>query len=420
MAPSLSPIFIYHLLVLLLLLHSAAPSFQLQLHPQDAAALLAVKDSLVDLPGTHFFSTWDFASPRPCSTFAGLTCSLDDSSPPPSLRVTTLILGTGLSDSLGLAGSLSASLSGLTHLTQLVLNAGLVTGPIPPNIGNLVDLRVLSLTNNRLTGPIPASFASLRNLHTLDLSFNQLSGSIPPGITGLGELKVLILASNMLSGQLPEFPASQALFHVDMKRNKVWGRLPETMPVSLRYLSVSENRMWGPINGLESLSELVYLDLSMNQFSGPIPRSLFHSRLTSMLLQRNNFSGGVPPAASPTPYGQGSVVDLSHNFLSGELSPILAGAETLFLNNNRLTGRVPDEYVTAVSAGDTKTLYLQHNYISEFPMQSGMALPDSVSLCLSYNCMVPPVGLGACPASAGEQLSRPAYQCAVYNNGTAP
>ncbi|KAJ9705950.1 hypothetical protein PVL29_003862 [Vitis rotundifolia] len=400
-SPSSSPSFLLIFSIFFVLFH-AAPSFQLQLNSLDISALLAIKNTLTDVPGTHFFSSWDFASPRPCSTFAGVICSLDNSSPNPTLRVTSLTLGTGLSDSPGLAGSLSASLSNLTQLTQLVLYAGLVTGPIPPQLGNLINLRVLSLTNNRLTGPIPASLSSLHNLHTLDLSFNQLSGSIPPGIAHLDQLKVLILASNILSGELPKFPAIQELFHIDVKRNKLWGRLPSSMPVSLRYLS------------------LVYLDLSMNQFSGPIPKALFHSRLNSMLLQRNNFSGGVPTAASSTSYAQGSIVDLSHNLLTGELSPILAGVETLFLNNNRLIGRVPDEYVNSISRGDTKTLYLQHNYISDFPMQSGLALPDSVSLCLSYNCMVPPVGLAACPASAGGQLSRPAYQCSVYNNGTAP
>ncbi|RVX03576.1 hypothetical protein CK203_027912 [Vitis vinifera] len=258
----------------------------------------------------------------PCSAFAGVICSLDDSSPNPTLRVTSLILGTGLSDSPGLAGSLSASLSNLTQLTQLVLYAGLVTGPIPP---------------------------SSETSSTSESSPSPTTRLYPPGIAHLDQLKVLILTSNMLSGELPKFPASQELFHIDVKRNKIWGQLPSSMPVSVRYLSVSENRMWGPINGLESLSELVYLDLSMNQFS----------------------------------------------------------VETLFLNNNRLIGRVPDEYVNSISRGDTKTLYLQHNYISDFPMQSGLALPDSVSLCLSYNCMVPPVGLRRVrPARAGSSHGR--------------
>lgn len=119
---------------------------------------------------------------------------------------------------------------------------------------------------------------------------------------------------------------------------------------------------------------------------------------------------------SGSSYGEGSIVDLSHNFLTGGLSPILAGVESLFLNNNRLIGVVPQEYVKSVYDGTARTLYLQHNYLSRFPLESGLALPDTVSLCLSYNCMVPPVGLTGCPASAGGQLSRPQSQCSVFAN----
>ncbi|KAF2298238.1 hypothetical protein GH714_020779 [Hevea brasiliensis] len=376
----------------------------------DLTALAAIKDSLTGIPGSNFFSTWDFASQDPCSTFSGITCSLN--------RVTSLTLGTGLSDSPGLAGSLSPSLSNLTELTQLVLYPGLVTGPIPPQLGGLRSLRVISLTNNRLTGPIPSSLSSLPNLHTLDLSYNQLTGSIPPGLfTGLSELKVVIMAWNSLSGELPR-RMSTPLLHLDLKSNRLGGILPLEMPSSLHYLSVSRNNMWGPLNGLGSLSELVYLDLSMNQFNGPIPSSVFRPSLASLLLQRNNLSGGVPsrlvdPSSS---YGEGSIVDLSHNLLSGELSPVLAGVESLFLNNNYWVGRVPMEYVDSFYRGRTKTLYLQHNYISEFPLEPGLALPDTASLCLSYNCMVPPVRLTACPASAGVQLPRPEAQCVAFNH----
>ncbi|GFP96576.1 hypothetical protein PHJA_001801700 [Phtheirospermum japonicum] len=63
-----------------------------------------------------------------------------------------------------------------------------------------------------------------------------------------------------------------------------------------------------------------------------------------MLLQRNNFTGRVPQSP-PWPC---STVDLSHNSLAGELPAALAGAETLFLNNNRLNGVVPDAYVESV------------------------------------------------------------------------
>ncbi|XP_052174722.1 LRR receptor-like serine/threonine-protein kinase ER1 [Diospyros lotus] len=407
--PPRHPLLLPPFLLLLLLLHLYCPAQADRINALDLAALREIRDDLTDLPGTDFFSTWDFTSPDPCSDFAGVTCSGE----PP--RVTILTLGTGLSASPGLAGSLSPSLSKLTQLTQLVLFPGIVTGPIPPELGRLTQLRVLSLTNNRLTGPIPTSISALRNLHTLDLSSNQLTGPLPSSLSGLSQLKVLVLASNRLSGELPKSLPAQ-LLHLDLKNNGFWGRLPLRLPEPLRYLSASGNQMWGPLNGLQSLSsELVYLDLSMNRFSGPIPASLFRSTLSSMLLQRNNLSGGLPPSSSSSPsYGPGSVVDLSHNSLGGEISTVLAGAESVFLNNNRLMGRVPVEYIDAVRRGSTRTLYLQHNYLTGFPVEGG--LPDSASVCLAYNCMVPLVGLATCPASAGGQLSRPMNQCPVFNH----
>jgi hypothetical protein len=401
------------LFLLLLLVNACHPSHQNQnkISLNDLAALAAIKDSLTDIPGSNFFSTWDFTSPDPCSTFSGITCSLN--------RVTILTLGTGLSNTPRLAGFLSPSLSNLTELTQLILYPGIVTGPIPPQLGRLSNLRVLSLTNNRLKGPIPSSLSSLPNLHTLDLSYNQLTGSIPAGLfTELAQLKVMILASNQLSGELPRMVSAEIL-HLDLKDNKLTGTLPLRLPSTIRYLSASKNMMGGPLNGLQSLSELEFLELSMNQFSGPIPSSLLRPTLSSLFLQRNNLSGGVP-SPSPPPssmYGEGSIVDLSHNFLTGELSPVLAAVETLFLNNNHLMGRVPEEYVKSVYGGSTKTLYLQHNYITGFPLEAGLALPDTLSLCLTYNCMVPSVGLMGCPASAGGQLSRPRSQCVVFNHG---
>ncbi|CAB4266940.1 unnamed protein product [Prunus armeniaca] len=78
----------------------------------------------------------------------------------------------------------------------------------------------------------------------------------------------------------------------------------------------------------------------MNRLSGPLPQTMFRTTLQSLLLQQNNLSGWVLPMGSQPPsYGEGSIADLSHNSITGELSPILAGVESLFLNNNRLIGR---------------------------------------------------------------------------------
>ncbi|CAI9782310.1 unnamed protein product [Fraxinus pennsylvanica] len=402
----------FYLFLLLVLYNlSTQPTNSLsqnKISPIDLNALREIKNQLTDIPSItstqHFLSSWNFTSPDPCSSFLGVTCSS-------SGKVVVLALGTGLTDSPGLAGTLSPSIAKLTELNQLILFSGIVTGSIPAQIGSLKNLRVIALTNNRLNGAIPATIFNLANLHTLDLSHNQLSGPIPATISGLTQLKVLVLGSNRLSGLLPgAFP--DQLLHLDLSSNGISGMLPRQLPSALHYLSVAQNHLWGPLNGLELLSDLVYLDLSMNQLSGSIPTSLFRPTLNSMLLQRNNLSGGVPQA-SPTTYGSGSIVDLSHNFLTGNLTTALIGVETLFLNNNLLTGTVPKEYI---NTGSIKTLYLQHNYFTGFPDGT---LTDSISICLSYNCMVPPIGLAACPASTGEQLSRPSYQCSAFRKGNS-
>ncbi|XP_051115095.1 MDIS1-interacting receptor like kinase 1 [Andrographis paniculata] len=381
-----------------------------QIDPSDLAALRLIKNSLTDVPSAaRFFSTWNFsAAADPCASFAGVTCSAS--------RVTILSLGTGMADSPGLAGTLSPAVAQLTELTQLILFAGIVTGPIPAQLGSLQSLRVIALTSNRLTGEIPASIFRLQNLHTLDLSRNQLAGNLPPAIDALPRLKVLVLASNRLSGQMPRhFPEN--LLHLDVGGNLLSGTLPPQMPAALRYLSAGNNLMSGELNGMESLTSLAYLDLSMNKFSGPIPGALIRPALTSLFLQRNNLSGRVPQSQPWPDSVAGSTVDLSHNSLTGELSAALIAAESLFLNNNLLTGGVPEEYVASVQRGTMKTLYLQHNYITGFPIRVGSALPDTAAVCVSYNCMdAPPLGLSACPASAGDQISRPAYQCSGFHN----
>uniref|UniRef100_A0A7N0T2S8 Leucine-rich repeat-containing N-terminal plant-type domain-containing protein n=1 Tax=Kalanchoe fedtschenkoi TaxID=63787 RepID=A0A7N0T2S8_KALFE len=410
--------------------HSLNPP-PLSLSPVDLSALRAIRATLADVPGgaTNFFSTWDFTAPDPCTSFAGITCSPDhpsSSSSSSTLRVSTLTLGTGRSDSPGLLGSLSESISLLTELSQLVLFPGRVSGTLPSQLGFLPNLRVLSITSNALTGRIPDSFSLLANLHTLDLSRNRLTGFIPHTLMALPRLKVLILSSNRLSGDLPAF-SNSGLLHLDLRNNRIGGTLirppPAAPALSLRYLSLSNNVMWGPLDSglLESLSELVFLDLSMNRFTGPIPPSVFNS--PSLFLQRNSFSGALltpPDSSSSGPIGgPGSVADLSHNRLSGSLPEALAGVETLYLNNNRFTGNVAQSYVESVYGGRMKTLYLQHNYISEFPVELGMALPDSASLCVSYNCMVPPPALTvSCPASAGSQIRRPVAQCTLFNSRT--
>nr|CAD1829154.1 unnamed protein product [Ananas comosus var. bracteatus] len=66
----------------------------------------------------------------------------------------------------------------------------------------------------------------------------------------------------------------------------------------------------------------------------------------------------------------------------------------------------------ADGGGGLQVLYLQHNFLTgvEIAPAAAAALPAGASLCLQYNCMVPPVD-APCPLKAGTQKTRPAEQC---------
>ncbi|KAK8967433.1 hypothetical protein KSP40_PGU003861 [Platanthera guangdongensis] len=378
---------------LLFFLYSTSARSSPSLAPGDLQALLDIRQSLFDLPGSTFFSTWNFFL-DPCASFTGVTCSSDDSNFN-FLRVSVLTLGTGLTDSPGLGGTLPHSISNLTALT------------------------LLSISSNRFLGPIPTSLSNLPFLHTLDLSQNQLQGPIHSSLLSSNpSLKVLLLAYNGgLFGSIPsELTSASNLLHLDLRGNSFTGSLPP-LPATLRFLSAS----------LNSLSGLL-VDLSYNAFSGAFPLSILAlPLLSSIFLSHNNFSGDVSLPFSSEPMPRWAVVDVSYNMLTGELPAGLAASATLYLNGNRFTGAVPEEYIASVHNGSMNTLYAQDNYLTVFsrPVAAGMAVPAMASLCLSHNCMVPPAeATSGCPSSVQAQLPRPAYQCRatageiIFENGS--
>lgn len=371
------------------------------LDPVDFLALQAIRKSLEDLPGSGFFGGWDFTA-DPCG-FPGVFCDAG--------RVAALALGDPRAGSPGLTGQLDPAAFGrLSALAELSLVPGRVAGPVPDSLGLCPDLRFLALSKNLLSGPIPDSLASLARLRTLDLSFNQLSGQIPASLpSSLPQLSNLILCHNQLSGPVPAFPDSAPLLRLDLRHNSLSGPVPD-LPPGLQYLSLAANRLSGRVDALlPRLAGLNYLDLSMNRLEGPIPPAVFALPLASLQLQRNLFSGPVaPPGEVGIP-----LVDLSYNRLWGPVSPMLAAAGRLYLNNNRFTGEVPARLVQGLmGGGGLQVLYLQHNFLTgvEIAPAAAAALPAGASLCLQYNCMVPPVD-APCPLKAGTQKTRPAEQC---------
>lgn len=391
------------LLAIFVLLHSCLVAHAI-LNPIDFLALQSIRKSLDDLPGSHFFASWDFTS-DPCN-FAGVYCVGDN--------VIALNLGDPRAGSPGLTGRLDPAIGKLSALTEFTVVPGRIVGPLPESLSQLKNLRFLAVSRNFISGQIPATLGQLRGLHTLDLSFNQLAGSIPWSVGALPALSNVILCHNRLSGPVPPF-VSQTLTRLDLKQNDLSGSLsPASLPPSLEYLSLSWNRFSGPVDRLLSgLNRLNYLDLSLNQFTGCIPGRLFSFPITNLQLQRNLFSGPVEPVDQVTI----PTVDLSYNRLSGDISALFATVQNLYLNNNRFMGQVPNSLVDRLLSAGIQILYLQHNYLTGIDINPGAEIPVSSSLCLQYNCMVPPLQT-PCPLKAGKQKTRPTDQCIEWKGKT--
>ncbi|KAK7260244.1 hypothetical protein RIF29_26134 [Crotalaria pallida] len=367
------------------------------LDPIDFLALQSIRKSLRDLPASEFFTSWDFTS-DPC-TFPGVYCSSD--------KVVALNLGDPRAGSPGLTGKLHPAISNLSALTEFTVVPGRIYGPLPRSLCDLKNLRFLAISRNFISGDIPSGLGQLRRLRTLDLSYNQLNGAIPPSIGTLPELTHLMLCHNHLSGPIPRF-AMQTLTRLDLRHNVLSGSIPPgSLPSSLRFLSLSWNQLNGQVDQvLIQLNQLNYLDLSLNQFSGLIPPQLFSFPLTNLQLERNQFYGPIEPVEEVNI----QTVDLSYNQLTGQISPMLASVQNLYLNNNGFTGQVPGSFVDQLLGAGIEILYLQHNYLTGIAINPAAEIPSSSSLCLQYNCMVPPIQT-ACPWRAGKQKIRPAEEC---------
>ncbi|CAA6663490.1 unnamed protein product [Spirodela intermedia] len=345
------------------------------LDPVDFLALQSIRKALEDAPGSHFFSSWDFTG-DPCA-FSGVFCAGD--------RVVALSLGDPRAGSPGLLGRLDPAVGRLSVLAELSL--------VPQG-------RRAGALRHRPAGQ-PPSARWISASTSSPAPSRRASGPSPRCPTWCS-------ATNRLSGTVPSF-YSPSLVRLDLKHNNLSGEVT-VLPDSLQYLSLSWNRLEGPVGGVVArLVQLNYLDLGVNRFTGAIPSSVFSFPLTSLQLQRNRFTGSVLPpeeVAIPT-------VDLSYNRLSGPISPTFAAVRSLYLNNNQFTGEVPASFVARLLDSGIQILYLQHNYLTGIQMNPTAEIPMSSSLCLQYNCMVPPVA-APCPVKAGRVKTRPTAQCVEW------
>ena len=235
----------------------------------------------------------------------------------------------------GLEGTLPAEIGLFSRAEFIRFSENKLTGQIPDNLSGLSVLSVLDVRGNLLGGPIPDTVRLMPGLTYLDLSSNTLTGSIPESLYELSGLRMLDVGSNRLTGALsPRFSNMRSLAFLSIKSNMFTRTLPalntSTIPPPLEFMYVNDNLFTGTIpDWVGSMVTRQEINLSRNFFNGTFPA--LPVQLIADLLT-------VAPDEL-----QLRRLDLSHNDISGTISPLmqyLPKLEYIDLTNNAMTGRL--------------------------------------------------------------------------------
>ncbi|KAL4587712.1 hypothetical protein LXL04_000586 [Taraxacum kok-saghyz] len=246
---------------------------------------------------------------------------------------------------LNLTGVLPEEFANLTFLQEIDLSRNYISGTIPARFGQL-RITMLSLLGNRLSGPIPREIGDITTLEELVLEDNLLQGQLPPSLGRLTRLRRVLLAANNFTGTIPDSYGNLTNlqdFRID--GNTLSGRIPSLIGnwTRLTRLDWQGTSMEGPIPSTISL--LINLeDLRISDLSGPIANFPNIQNLTQMVRPhlRNCMLIGSIPEYIGQMRGMKNL-DLSFNRLTG-LVPDSIGRlsfDTVFLNNNSLSGNIP-------------------------------------------------------------------------------
>nr|KJB74285.1 hypothetical protein B456_011G285100 [Gossypium raimondii] len=261
-----------------------------------------------------------------------------------------------------------------------------ISGQIPISITNASNLHVLQFNDNRLSGKVP-SLEKLDKLSTLQLAVNRLGHGREGDLNFLctlvnnTKLEFLYISDNNFGGAFPKCVSnfSNTLLRLGIDENKIMGRIPDGIGnlVNLEVLFASQNQLSGPIPfDIGRLQKLNKFFADINFLSGTIPHSFGNlSALTMVGLDFNNLQGNIPPSIGKCQSLLG--LSVSYNNLSGPIPPQLLGVSSmsiiLDLSSNYLTGELP---VAVENLKNLGQLRVSQNRLSGL-------LPKTLGSCVS-------------------------------------
>ncbi|KAM0040189.1 putative non-specific serine/threonine protein kinase [Helianthus debilis subsp. tardiflorus] len=247
---------------------------------------------------------------------------------------------------LNLAGVLPKEFVNLRHLQEIDLSRNYINGTIPARFGQL-RVSVLSLLGNRISGPIPEEIGDISTLEELVLENNLLGGPLPQNLGRLTRLRRFLVSANKFTGSIPEsFGNLTNLEDFRIDGSSLSGRIPDLIGnwTNLTRLDLQGTSMEGPIPStislLTKLKEMRITDISGSSSSG-FPDLKKMTKMTRLSLRNCLLTSSIAEYI-----GQISGmkhIDLGFNRLTGPIPNSIQtlNFDTLFLNNNSLSGEKP-------------------------------------------------------------------------------
>ncbi|KAL0287875.1 UNVERIFIED_CONTAM: Receptor kinase-like protein Xa21 [Sesamum angustifolium] len=272
----------------------------------------------------------------------------------------------------------------------LQLSGLALQGVLPSELGFLQRLRILNVTKNSLQGRIPENLSRCGELQELDLSYNFIAGSIPEELGRLSNLRHLAVDHNNLTGRIPASLGNfSKLEYFYLHENDLVGEIPVELGklASVTVIALRNNNHTGSIpDSMFNISTMQVMDLSINGLSGRLPENL-GSRLPSLqrlFLDSNRITGRIPAFLSNA--SKLTHLFLTENDLSGNIPDEfgeLQNLEWFEFEYNQISGGIPYSLFNITSLEILKT---RHNYLSgDLPHDLGNWLPNLQEIFLSHN-----------------------------------